>query len=73
MMPPEEDSGILQNLEFAVARLWRRHPEMTDYVAQRAYEAAHQRYRGEARGHAPKPCALTGLDRETFDAISAIC
>jgi hypothetical protein len=73
MMPPEENLDILQNLESAVAQVWRRHPEMSDYVAQRAYDAAYQQYRDEARGHTPKPCALTGLDREVFDALSAIC
>jgi sirohydrochlorin ferrochelatase len=73
MSAPEDNLDILQNLEFAVVGVWRRHPEMTDHVALRAYEAAHEQYRAEARGHAPKPCALTGLDRETFDALSAMC
>ncbi len=72
-MPAEEDLDLLQNLEFAVAQVWRTHPEMTDYAAQRAYDAAYQRYRDEARGHTPKPCALTGLDRETLNAVLAIC
>ncbi|MGD0614688.1 MAG: hypothetical protein ABSA69_04500 [Verrucomicrobiota bacterium] len=73
MMPPEENLDILQNLEFTVAQVWRSHPEMSDYVAQRAYEAAYQQYRDEARGHTPKPCAITGLDRELFDALLAVC
>jgi len=64
---------VLQNLEFAVVEVWRKHREMSDHVAARAYEAAFERYRAESRGHAAKPCALTGLDREVFDAVIAIC
>jgi hypothetical protein len=64
---------VLQNLEFAVIEVWRRHRDMSDHVAARAYEAAFERYRAEFRGHPPKPCALTGLDREVFDALIAMC
>lgn len=73
MNPPEENIDVLQNLEFVVVRLWRRHPEMSDHVALRAYEATRERYRAEARGHSPKPCALTGLDREAYDELCAVC
>jgi len=53
--------------------VWRTHPEMTDYTALRASEAAFQLYRAEVRGHAPKPCGLTGLDEATFQAVRAVC
>ena len=64
---------VSQNLEFAVIEVWRRHREMSDHVAARAYAAAFERYRGEARGHQPKPSALTGLDLEVFDALVGMC
>ncbi|HEY5913957.1 MAG TPA: hypothetical protein VJA21_25495 [Verrucomicrobiae bacterium] len=64
---------VLQNLEASVVRIWRAHPEMTDYVALRAYEAAFQHYRSELRGATPKPSALRGLDGETFEAVKAMC
>ena len=73
MTPKDEDLDILQNLEFIVVRVWKKHPEMTDHVAARAYEAAFERYRAEARGHLVKPVSLTGLDREAYDAVTAIC
>jgi hypothetical protein len=69
----EDNLDILQNLEFAVIEVWRSHREMTDHVVARAYEAAFERYRAEARGHQPMACELTGLDRATFDAIVAMC
>ena len=69
----DENLDVLQNLEFSVVEVWRAHPEMTDYAALRAYEAAFQFYRAEARGHTPKPHGLTGLDATVFDAIKGMC
>jgi len=69
----EENLDILQNLEFAVVEVWRAHPEMTDYTAQRAYEEARKFYRAEQRGNPPQPPALTGLDATAFEAVKAMC
>ena len=69
----DNDIVALEDLEASVAHIWRAHPEMSDYVAQRAYEAAFQFYRAEFRGHTPKPPSLSGLDASTFDAIKAVC
>ena len=41
----DDKLDILQNLEFSVVEIWRAHPEMSDYAALRAYEAAFQTYR----------------------------
>lgn len=64
---------VLQNIEAGVVQVWRAHPEMTDYVALRAYDAAFQQYRSELRGGTPKPHGLRGLDAETFDTIKQAC
>lgn len=69
----DENLDVLQNLEFAVVEIWRAHPEMTDYCAESAYEAAFQYYRAEARGQTPKPTALSGLDATVFESIKAMC
>ena len=69
----EENLDILQNLEFAIVEVWRAHPEMTDYTAQRAYETARQFYRAEQRGNPPKLPELTGLDATAFEALKAMC
>jgi hypothetical protein len=68
-----DNLDILQNLEFSVAEIWRRNREMSDYSALRAYEAAFQFYRAEARGQRPKPHGLSGLDADVFDAVKAMC
>ena len=69
----DDKLDILQNLEFSIVSVWRAHPEMSDYTALRAYEAAFQTYRAEMRGHTPKPAGLSGLDAEAFEAVKAIC
>lgn len=69
----EENLDVLHNLEFAVVEVWRTHPEMTDYSAQRAYEAARRFYRAEQRGNPAKPPALTGLDAVAFEKLKGMC
>jgi len=69
----EDKLDILQNLEFSLVAVWRTHPEMTDHVARRAYDAAFLLYRAEMRGHTPKTTALTGLDAVAFDALKGMC
>jgi len=69
----DENLDVLQNLEFAIVEIWRAHPEMTDYSAQRAYEAARQFYRAELRGTPTTPPALTGLDATAFAALKVMC
>ena len=73
MAVQDQYTDVLQNLEQAVVSIFRQNPDMTDYVVQRAYEAAYERYRAEQRGHVPKPPGLTGLDAATYDAVCAMC
>jgi hypothetical protein len=67
------DLAALQELETAIAEVFRKHPDMTDYVAARAYESTFQVYRALNRGHQPKPSTLKGLDAEAFDAVRTTC
>ena len=69
----EEDLPALRELEATVVWLWPKHPEMNDYTAGRAYEAAYQIYRARSRGREPKPPTLSGLDLATFSAVREVC
>jgi hypothetical protein len=69
----DEDLPALQELESAVIAVWIRRPEMSDYAAGRAYEAAHQMYRSRLRNREPKPPNLTGVDAETFGVVLDVC
>ena len=73
MKPGEEHLDVLQNLEFAIVEVWRANPEMTDYTALRAYEAARRFYRAEQRGTLPKAPLLSGLEATAFEALKQMC
>ena len=73
MKPTEEFMDVLQNLEFAVVQIYHAHPEMTNYVVLRAYEAAIAHYHAESRGLTPKPASLTGVDLEVFNGVKGVC
>ena len=70
----EEDRlDVMQNLEFAVARAYQRHPEMTDYVVLRTYEALLQAYAAEVTGRTPKPASAEGLEAELLEQVKQMC
>jgi len=73
MNPLKEHTDFLQNIEFAIVQVWRSHPEMTNYAAMRAYEAAIAYYGAIAREHTPKTVDLTGLDATLFAEIKKMC
>ncbi len=73
-MPIEQEfEAVLKDVETSVVATWRKHPEMTDHVVLRVYEAAYAVYRAEQRGQAVKPHGLTGLDVTVFEGVHAIC
>ncbi len=65
----DEDLPALRELETAVVRVWRANPAMTDYVAERAYEAAYRAQRRRNRNQEPEAISLTGVDLELFDEL----
>ena len=69
----EERLDVMQNLEFAVARAYRRHPEMTDYAVLRTYEALLQAYSAEVTGRPPKSATAEGLEAELLEQVKQMC
>lgn len=70
---PIKHEDVLQNLEFLVVQSWQEHPDLTDYAVERAYEAAFQIYRAEARGRTVKEPALTGWEGELLANLRVMC
>lgn len=64
---------VLQNLEMIPMMLWRENPELTDYAVERAYDAAFQRYRAEARGRRFEEPVLSGLEAVLLTRLLPIC
>ncbi len=69
----EEHADVLQNIEFAVVQTWKQHPDMTNYNVMRAYDAAIDHYRIQARGQTPKPVHLGGVEATLWERIREIC
>jgi len=69
----EAHQDVLQNLEFVVAKLYRRNPDMTDYPVLRTYEALVQSYSSEVTGRAAKPTENSGLEAELLRDVRAMC
>jgi hypothetical protein len=69
----EEHQDVLQNMEFAVAKLYRQHPDMTDYAVVAAYEALIQHYGAELRGGAAKCTTLSEREAKLFLAVGDMC
>jgi hypothetical protein len=69
----DEHVDVLQNLESAVAHLYRSHPELTDYPVQCAYDALAKAYAAEAKGREPKPHEDDGLELELLRHLKPVC
>ena len=69
----EQHQDVLQNIEFAVANLYRRNPDMTDYAVLRTYEALVQAYSAEVTGRTPKPIEPSGVEAELFRDVRLMC
>lgn len=69
----EEHPDVLQNIEFAVATLYRKHSDMTDYSVMRTLEALIDFYSAERAGRKPKPAVNSALESTLFDHTRTMC
>ena len=73
-MPIEEDrQDVLQNIEFVVASLYRRHPELTDHAVLRTYEALVQMYSAEVTGRPVRTKAPSGPEADLLSDVREMC
>ena len=69
----EQYMDVLQNLEFAVANLFRLNPNMTDYDVLRTYEALIRTYAAEGLGRPAQPVNRLELEAKLFQDVHSIC
>lgn len=69
----EQHPDVLQNIEFAVAQMYRRNSEMADYDVLWAYEKLAEYYTAEMRGREAKIKDMSGLEAELFRDIRLMC
>ncbi len=69
----EKYQAVLQNLEFALAQVYRSDPKMTDYAALYAVESLIKQYNAEQQGRTLAAPPFQPHEQEAFDSIKAIC
>ncbi len=69
----EERQDVLQNIEFAVARLYRLNPAMTDYAVLRTYESLVQLYSSEVTGGPAKAVTAEGVEADLLRDVKRMC
>ncbi|HOH30543.1 MAG TPA: hypothetical protein PLC40_12775 [Candidatus Hydrogenedentes bacterium] len=73
-MPIEyEHPDVLQNIEFAVVSLYKRHREMSDYDVLRVYENLFDDYKEESQGRQPRRHNQSELEQQLYDDIKIMC
>jgi len=68
-----EYQDVLQNIEHAVATVFRECPDLTDYAALRAYEAVLEVYAAERAGRAPRKLPLGELEESLAGRVREVC
>jgi hypothetical protein len=67
----EEYQDVLQNIEFAIASVYRQEPALTDYDVDKALNSLSRSYRfGEAP---PPPENFNELQKAVYERVRAIC
>lgn len=69
----EEFEDVLQNLEFALVRVYRVHEEMSDWEAETAMASLIRTYTAEERGRKPPNLRLKPVEQEAYDNVQAMC
>jgi hypothetical protein len=69
----EKYQTVLQNLEFALAQVYRSDPKMSDYAALFAVESLIKHYNAEQQGRTLAALQFQPHEQEAFDGVKAIC
>ncbi len=64
---------VLQNIEFAIIGVYRKHGDLTDHDAMDALDALIGHYRAELRGLVPRESHLKGNAETVFRQTQDIC
>ncbi len=65
---------VLQNLEFAIVKVFRQNPELSDWDVRNAVEALARYYNAAAKGRTPEHRPLnTQLAQDVYDMVGAMC
>ena len=69
----EEYEDVFQNLEFPIARTYKRFPHLIDSEVRRALEAAIEHYRAEYANRPPRNTHLSDIEQMLANEIIQMC
>jgi hypothetical protein len=64
---------VLQNIEFAIVKEYRRDPAILDLNVREAVNALARQYESEEEGRTPPRAQMTDRTQAIFDAVRAVC
>ncbi len=73
-MPVEDEYlDVLQNIEAAIAGVYRHQRNLLDYDVDEAIDALVSNYRAEQQRRTPKPHRLTERPERVYEAVKEMC
>ena len=64
---------VLQNIEFAIVKEYRRDPAILDLNVRDAVNALARQYESEEEGRTPPRAQMTDRTQAIFDAVRTVC
>jgi hypothetical protein len=64
---------VLQNIEFAIVSIYKKHGDLRDSSVMRSLDALIEWYRADARGHTPKEPRLPEKEALIFEQVKLMC
>jgi hypothetical protein len=68
-----EYADVLQNIEFAIVRVYRQNPMLIDYQVEQALGKLIRVYRAKSQGREPPDVQLAPLAQEVCTSVEQIC
>jgi hypothetical protein len=68
-----DHQDILQNIEFAIVSVYRRHPELADYEVEKALDVLISVYQAEIQHQTADAGRMNPLTQDVFDSVKTMC
>jgi hypothetical protein len=69
----EKYFDVLQNIEFAIVRVYRQHSDLVDFDVEQALSGLIREYKASQRGKTFDPSELAPLARDVYDSTREMC
>ncbi len=64
---------VLQNIEFAVSKIYKEYPELTDNNVERVYENLQRTYQNELKNKAAPKANFSTLEQKVLQNVREMC